>query len=406
MSLKGRTIVLGVTGSIAAYKAADVASKLSQAGARVPVMMTKAALEFITPLTFRSLTHQTAFVDWYDPGSDLAIQHVALAEQADAILVAPATADFLAKLAHGLADDPLSGTILATRAPVLVAPAMDAHMYDHPATQQNVQTLRSRGVTLIGPERGRMASGLTGMGRLSTTETILGTLNLVLGRTGDLAGKRVVVSAGPTEEPMDPVRHISNRSTGKMGFAVAEAARDRGATVTLVTGPAVLLDPVGVKVVRIRTALQMLDAMLTAVRDADVVVMTAAVADFRPAAQAGQKMKKGLGDTMIMELTKNPDIIATVQGNFVKIGFAAESEDLIKNARTKLAEKNLDLVAANDITAPDSGFAVDTNKVILVHRSGKVEDLPLMTKAEVADAILDRAVVLIQERAKQPVTAG
>ncbi|MCX6020389.1 MAG: bifunctional phosphopantothenoylcysteine decarboxylase/phosphopantothenate--cysteine ligase CoaBC, partial [Chloroflexi bacterium] len=230
MGLVGRTIVLGVTGSIAAYKAADLASKLTQAGARVPVILTKAAQEFITPLTFRSLTHQTVYTDWYDAASDLAVAHVHLAETADAIVVAPATADFMAKMVYGLSDDPLAGVLLATRAPVLVAPAMDAHMYDHPATQANLTTLRERGVAIVGPEPGRLASGLVGMGRLSTTEKILAHLGALLGRSGDLVGKNVVVSAGPTEEPMDPVRHISNRSTGKMGFAVAESARDRGAS--------------------------------------------------------------------------------------------------------------------------------------------------------------------------------
>lgn len=401
MRLAGRTIVLGVTGSIAAYKAADLASKLAQAGARVPVIMTKAATEFITPLTFRSLTHQTVYTDWYDANSDLAVSHVHLAETADAIVVAPATADFLAKMVYGLSDDPLGGVILATRAPVVVAPAMDAHMFDHPATQDNLRTLQTRGVSIVGPEAGRLASGLTGMGRLSPTEKIIAYLGAALGRNGDLAGKKVVVSAGPTEEPMDPVRHISNRSTGKMGFAVAEAARDRGASVTLVTGPTFLPDPYGLKTVRIRTALQMLAAMQDAVKDADVVVMSAAVADYRPATNAEQKLKRGEGQGGVMELVENPDIIGSIQGPFVKIGFAAESQDLIQNARKKLSEKNLVMVAANDITAPGSGFAVDTNKVLLVHRDGNVEDLPLMGKDEVADNILDRAVEYLRQRERE-----
>jgi phosphopantothenoylcysteine decarboxylase/phosphopantothenate--cysteine ligase len=314
------------------------------------------------------------------------------------VVVAPATADYLAKIVYGMAEDPLGGVLLATRAKVVVAPAMDAHMYDHPATQENLRTLQSRGVTIVGPESGRLASGLTGMGRLSSTEKIIAYLGAAMGRDGDLAGKRVVVSAGPTEEPMDPVRHISNRSTGKMGFAVAEAARDRGASVTLVTGPTFLTNPFGLKTVRIRTALEMLAAMQDAVKDADVVVMSAAVADYRPAINVEQKLKRGEGGGSVMELVENPDIIGSIQGSFVKIGFAAESQDLIANARKKLTEKNLVMVAANDITAPGSGFAVDTNKVLLVHRDGHVEDLPLMGKDEVADEILDRAVSYLRER--------
>lgn len=400
--LAGKRIVLGVSGSIAAYKGADVASKLVQAGAEVDVIMTRAAQEFITPLTFRSLTHRTVITEWYDPGSELAIQHVALAERADAVVVAPATANFLAKVTAGLADDALSGTVLATRAPVILAPAMDAFMYDNPATQENLTKLRTRGITIVGPGRGRLASGLMGPGRMADTQEILGTLRMVLGRGGPLAGRWVAVSAGPTEEPLDPVRHISNRSSGKMGYAVAEAARDRGARVTLVTGPTALPDPVGIEVVKVRTALQMLDAMTEATRRADVVVMTAAVSDYRPATTAEQKIKKGPSDTMTLELEKNPDIIATIQGHFIKIGFAAESQDLIRNAQQKLAEKNLDLVAANDITAADAGFAVDTNRVLLLDRSGQVEELPLMLKSELAEVILDRAQALLAERGKAP----
>lgn len=397
MSLQGKHVVLGVSGSIAAYKAADLASKLIQSGAQVSVIMTAAAQHFVAPLTFRSITHQPVLTDWFDPASDLAIQHVALAESADAVLIAPATADVLAKLAHGMADDPLTGTVLATAAPVVTAPAMDAHMFDNPATQQNLRLLQERGVVIVGPEAGRLASGLTGMGRLASSEAIIGALSQVLGRTGDLAGRHVVVSAGPTEEPLDPARHITNRSSGKMGYAIAEAARDRGAHVTLITGPTALPNPPGVELRRIRTALELFQAVQQATGVADALIMAAAPADFRPAAVAAQKIKKGAEESMTVELLKNPDILAGTTGSFIKVGFAAESEALLNNARSKLSAKGLHLIVANDITATDSGFDVDTNRVTLVDRDGGVEELPLLLKSEVADRILDRVVSLLAD---------
>ena len=397
MSLQGKHVVLGVSGSIAAYKAADLASKLTQSGAQVSVIMTAAAQHFVAPLTFRSITHQPVLTDWFDPASDLAIQHVALAESADAVLIAPATADVLAKLAHGMADDPLTGTVLATAAPVVAAPAMDAHMFDNPATQQNLRLLQERGVVIVGPEAGRLASGLTGMGRLASSEAIIGALSQVLGRTGDLAGRHVVVSAGPTEEPLDPARHITNRSSGKMGYAIAEAARDRGAHVTLITGPTALPNPPGVELRRIRTALELFQAVQQATGVADALIMAAAPADFRPAAVAAQKIKKGAEESMTVELLKNPDILAGTTGSFIKVGFAAESEALLNNARSKLSAKGLHLIVANDITATDSGFDVDTNRVTLVDRDGGVEELPLLLKSEVADRILDRVVSLLAD---------
>ncbi len=397
MSLQGKHVVLGVSGSIAAYKAADLASKLIQSGAQVSVIMTAAAQHFVAPLTFRSITHQPVLTDWFDPASDLAIQHVALAESADAVLIAPATADVLAKLAHGMADDPLTGTVLATAAPVVAAPAMDAHMFDNPATQQNLRLLQEQGVVIVGPEAGRLASGLTGMGRLASSEAIIGALGQVLGRTGDLAGRHVVVSAGPTEEPLDPARHITNRSSGKMGYAIAEAARDRGAHVTLITGPTALPNPPGVELRRIRTALELFQAVQQTTGAADALIMAAAPADFRPAAVAAQKIKKGAEESMTVELLKNPDILAGTTGSFIKVGFAAESEALLNNARSKLSAKGLHLIVANDITATDSGFDVDTNRVTLVDRDGGVEELPLLLKSEVADRILDRVVSLLAD---------
>ncbi len=404
--LAGKNIVLAVTGSIAAYKAADLASKLTQAGALVDVVLTPAATQFITPLTFRSLTHRPVLSDMFDPTTELAMEHVALAQRANAVLIAPATANTLAKLAWGLADDMALTTVLATKAPVLVCPAMDAGMWENPATQDNVRRLQERGVIFIGPDKGRLASGLMGYGRLANANNIMGTLGWALGRGGDLAGRHIVVGAGPTQESIDPVRHVTNPSSGKQGYTLAEAARDRGAQVTLVTGPSNLADPPCMDVVRVRTAIQMRQAVGKAVAGCDVLIMTAAVSDYRPAAPSLQKVKKTEGN-VTMEMVPNPDILGEVDGPFLKVGFAAESQDLIANATEKLRKKNLVLVAANDITASDAGFAVDTNRILLIHHDGHVEQLPLMSKREVSDAILDKVVALLAERrpAKAPAPA-
>ncbi|MBF8267649.1 MAG: coaBC [Dehalococcoidia bacterium] len=396
--LSGSSVILGVTGSIACYKAADLASKLTQEGAHVDVILTQGASNFITPLTFRSLTHRPVVGDLFDPQSELAVEHVALAQRADIIIVAPATAHVLAKLAHGMADDALTATILASSAPLAVAPAMDGHMYTNPATQENLSKLRERGVTIIGPAEGYLASGLRGIGRLVEVPQIVESLCAILGRRGDLAGKSVVVSAGGTAEPIDPVRVITNRSSGKMGYAVAQAARDRGARVTMVTAPTSLPDPVGVETVHVGTALEMRDAIFRACEDGDVLIMAAAVADYRPVSVAEQKIKKG-GERWSIELIKNPDILAEAPGRVLKVGFAAESQDLLENARTKLVAKGVALMVANDITAPDSGFAVDTNKVYLVDRERGVEELPLLSKYEVGHRILDRVVELLSASA-------
>ena len=395
--LDGKFVALGVTGSIACYKSVDLASKLMQAGALVDVMMTTAATKFLTPLTFRSITHRAVVTDVWDPQSEISMDHVAIAERADVIIVAPATADMIAKIAWGFAEDALTTTILASRAPLIVAPAMDAHMYENPATQENVSKLRSRGVVIAGPAVGRLASGLQGKGRLLETGELLGHLKTVLGRQGDLANRKIVVSAGGTQEPVDPVRVISNRSSGKMGFAIAEAARDRGATAVLVSAPTAIPDPVGVKVIHIGTALEMRDAVLQECVNADALIMAAAVADWRPSEAAGQKVKKRASKTWTIELTKNPDILAEVQtDHLVKVGFAAESQDVLENARVKLAAKGLHLIAANDITASDSGFATDTNRVVLLDSEGVVEELPLMTKYEVGSRILDKVVPMLR----------
>jgi len=395
--LRGRNVVLGVTGSIAAYKAADLTSKLVQAGANVDVILTAAAREFVTPFTFRSLTGRPVYGDMFQPATDEREEHVGLARRADAVVVAPATATTIARLAYGLADDLVALTVLATRAPVLVAPAMDAQMWTAQATQANVATLRSRGVTFVGPEEGRLASGHTGLGRLAEPETILGAVKWVLGRDGDLAGRRVVVSAGGTREPIDPVRFIGNRSSGKQGFALAEAARDRGAQVTLVSTTTALPVPYGVELVTAETVAEMRAAVLSACRAADVLVMAAAVSDFRAAQAGGQKIKKGEGG-LVLELAQTEDILLEVPDTLVKVGFAAETDDLIANAAKKLAAKRLDLICANDVSAADAGFGVDTNRVTILDAKGGVEGLPLLSKYEVARRILDRVVPLLPQR--------
>ena len=392
--LEGKSIVLGVTGSIACYKALDLASKLTQAEALVDTILSYGATRFITPLAFRSITHRPVITDTFDPDSELSVEHVALAQRADMVVAAPATAHFIAKVAAGLADDPLTTTILATQAPVLVAPAMDAHMYDNPATQENLSRLKSRGIAIVGPDMGRLASGLVGMGRLVETPKLMGHISALMGRKGDLAGRTIVVSAGGTQEPLDPVRVITNRSSGKMGYAIAEAARDRGAIVVLVTAPTSLADPVAVQVVKVATALEMRDAVAKAVVNTDALIMAAAVADYRPVSMASQKLKKS-AESWSVELGKNPDILEESRGRFIKVGFAAESEDLLENAREKVARKSLDLIVANDINAEGSGFGTATNKALLVDKAGKVEDLPLMSKQELAHRILDRIQQLL-----------
>jgi phosphopantothenoylcysteine decarboxylase/phosphopantothenate--cysteine ligase len=394
--LEGKHVALGVTGSIACYKAVDLASKLTQEGALVDVIMTKSATRFVTPLAFNAITHRPVVTDIFDPRSELSMDHVAIAERADVIIVAPATANTLARLAWGMADDALAATVLATRAPIILAPAMDANMFQNAATQDNVETLAARGMVIAGPAEGRLASGLVGLGRLLESRELLGYVRMVLGRTGDLADRTIVVSAGGTQEPVDPVRMISNRSSGKMGYAIAEAARDRGAKTVLVAAPTALPDPVGVLVKHTETALEMREAILDASADADALIMAAAVADWRPVTAAPQKIKKGDASTWSIELTKNPDIAAEVQADgLIKVGFAAESEDLAANARSKIVSKGLHLIAANDITAEDGGFGSDNNRVLLIDKEGGVEELPLMTKYEVGHRILDRVAALL-----------
>jgi phosphopantothenoylcysteine decarboxylase / phosphopantothenate---cysteine ligase len=390
LPLSGRRIALGVTGSIAAYKAADLCSKLRQAGAEVEVVMTSAATQFITPLTFQSLTGHDVVADMFAAAE--AEAHVEVARRADALVIAPATADCIANLAHGQTPDMVTLTALATAAPVLVAPAMDNQMWEHAATEANVATLRARGVAFVGPASGRLASGRFGPGRLAEPPEIVAHLRALLGRhTGDLVGRHIVVSAGPTQEPVDPVRFVGNRSTGKMGFAIAEAARDRGADVTLVAGPIALETPPGITRVDVSTVAQMLAALEEATASSHAVIMAAAPADFRPATAAEQKIKKeGGAESLDIQLVKNPDIIATLPGGGVRVGFAAETHDLERYAVEKLSAKRLDFIVANDVTADGSGFGTETNQVTIFHAGGKTEAFPLMSKYEVGHAILDR----------------
>ena len=394
-ALAGKNIVLGVTGSIACYKALDLASKLAQAGANVETILSYGAAQFVTPLAFRSLTHRSVVTDTFDAGSEYSVEHIALARWADLVVIAPATVHCIAKLAAGLADDPLTTTVIATAAPLLVAPAMDANMFDHPATRENLARLRNRGVLLAGPAPGRLASGLTGMGRLLEPAQLLGHIAAALGRNGDLAGRRIIVSAGGTQEAIDPVRVITNHSSGRMGFAIAAAARDRGAAVTLVTAPVSLPDPPLVQVVKTRSAQDMCDAVLSATASADALIMAAAVADYRPATTAAQKIKKTAADEMVIHLDKTTDILATAAGSFIRVGFSAESENLEANAADKVRRKNLDLIVANDITEAGSGFGVDTNRVALIDRALRVERLPLLSKYAVGHRILDRVAALL-----------
>ena len=411
--LKDKHILLGVTGGVAAYKAAFLASRLSQAGAVVDVVMTEAAARFVTPLTFEAVTRRAVHTDLFDlpagggpetpageppvdQGDGRYIPHVALARAADLLVIAPATANTLAKLAHGQADNLLTALALACRAPLLIAPAMESGMWAHPATQANVATLLARGAALVGPATGHLASGASGAGRMSEPDEILDMARLVLARGGEWAGRRVVVSAGGTHEAIDPVRFIGNRSSGKMGFALASAARDRGASVTLVAAATALPDLPGVQMVHVESAGEMCQAVLAACAQADVLVMAAAVADYRPAQAAPQKIKK-TGEALALELTRTPDILAEVarqradgRAPRVTVGFAAETEDLLTNARAKLKSKQLDLIVANDVSAPDSGFEVDTNRATLLWADGRTESLPLMTKQELADTIWEQ----------------
>lgn len=396
-----RCIVLGVTGGIAAYKAADLTSRLVKAGAVVDVIMTDNAQEFVAPLTFQALTHRPVVTEMFALLAETEIGHVSLAKRADVLVIAPATANTIAKLALGMADNMLTTTALATTAPMVIAPAMESAMWLNPVTQQHARTLRERGAVIVGPAEGRLASGASGPGRMAEPIEIFDAVRLVLARSGDLRGRTIVVSAGGTQEPIDPVRFIGNRSSGKMGYAIAEAARDRGAEVILISGPTSLAAPAGVTVINVNTADEMARAVLLNIDGADALIMAAAVADFRPIQAEKQKIKKEAQEGLTLSLVRNPDILARVAERRenrplpLVIGFAAETQDLLANAQEKLRRKRMDMIVANDVTASDSGFGTDTNQVTLIRADGYVEALPLMSKFEVAHRILDEVCRLL-----------
>ena len=390
-SLTGLRIVLAVTGSIGAYKAVGLLRRLRQESAEVNVVMTAGACRFITPLTFEVLSGAHVATDLFESHQEML--HLSLPEQAHAILIAPATANCLAKAALGLADDLLSTMLLTTRCPVIYAPAMDGDMWRHPTVESHVETLRSRGAIIVGPEEGSLASGRVGEGRLAAEETILVALRSAVHPRRDWTGRRLLISAGPTREAIDPVRFISNRSSGKMGYALAEAARARGAEVLLVSGPTAIQPPCGVEVVSVETAEEMNMAILGRFDWAHAVIMAAAVADFRPLHPSPQKLKKNRGPLTTLSLEPTHDILRELSARRTTqllVGFAAETEDLLAHAREKLHAKAVDLLVANDVTASGSGFGSNTNRVLILQRDGATEELPLLTKRELADRILDR----------------
>ncbi len=395
--LRGRRVTLGVTGSISAYKSVEAARRLEDAGAIVDVALTPSAARFIPPLTFRSLVQGEVAADLWDPAAP-AEQHVAMGRRADAMLVAPASATTIAKLAQGIGDNPVTLTALATSAPLVVAPAMDSVMYGQPAVQANLELLKARGVFISGPAIGRLASGGRGLGRLLEPIELAAAVRSAIGRTvGALRGRHIIVTAGGTREPIDPVRYVGNHSSGKMGVAVAEAARDQGAAVTLITTQPPPAGRYGIVVRAVETALEMQQEIQQAARGAHALVMAAAVADYRPAETAASKLKKqdaqtdGQADGLTLALVENPDVIASIEApRLLKVGFAAETDDLIANAQAKIAKKGLAFIAANDVSQPDAGFQVDTNRVVLLDPDGGVERLPLLHKYEVAQALLER----------------
>ena len=393
-------IVLGVTGGIAVYKACELLRLLQKRGIDVFVVMTQNACRFVAPLTFETLSGHPVAVDTFDRPQTWEVEHIALAKRADLFLIAPATANIMGKMACGIADDMLSTTVMATRAPVLVAPAMNTGMWENAAVQQNVKTLRARGVEIVAPVSGHLACGDNGAGKLEDVAVIAERACELLFAKKDMEGLRVMVTAGPSREALDPVRYISNRSSGKMGYAIAQAAQKRGAEVTLLSGPVAIEAPQGVKLVPFTTTQELLDRASELAQEQDLLIQAAAPADYRAKEVASQKIKKQGGEPMTFTLVENPDVAATLgkakRSGQVFVGFAAETNDVLAHARDKLARKNLDMIVANDVTRPGAGFDVDTNIVTLITKDGQ-EALPMMSKAEVAQRILDRALALRRE---------
>lgn len=400
--LQGKKIVLGVTGGIAVYKAVDLVSRLRKAGCEVRVVMTEHAQQFVTPLTFKEISGNAVATSMWNANQEFNVEHIALANWADAFLVAPATANILAKMACGLADDLLSTTLLAAQAPIVVCPAMNTGMYQNPATQENIAKLQERGVTVMPPAVGHLACGTSGPGRLPEPQQIVEFMSAFFaGREGDLRGLRVLVTAAGTREPIDPVRYVGNRSSGKMGYAVAQMAAERGANVLLISGPSALAAPPNVRVVNVETTNEMLEACLAAYGDVDIVIKAAAVADYRPRDVADQKIKKKTDDALTVVMDKNPDILKTLgakKEQQVLVGFAAETQNLLANAREKVVKKNLDMIVANDVTAAGAGFNSDTNIVKFLFANGDVRELEQMPKVDVANKILDEAIRIRNKR--------
>lgn len=400
--LQGKKIVLGVTGGIAVYKAVDLVSRLRKAGCEVRVVMTEHAQQFVTPLTFKEISGNAVATSMWNANQEFNVEHIALANWADAFLVAPATANILAKMACGLADDLLSTTLLAAQAPIVVCPAMNTGMYQNPATQENIAKLQERGVTVMPPAVGHLACGTSGPGRLPEPQQIVEFMSAFFaGREGDLRGLRVLVTAAGTREPIDPVRYVGNRSSGKMGYAVAQMAAERGADVLLISGPSALAAPPNVRVVNVETTNEMLEACLAAYGDVDIVIKAAAVADYRPRDVADQKIKKKTDDALTVVMDKNPDILKTLgakKEQQVLVGFAAETQNLLANAREKVVKKNLDMIVANDVTAAGAGFNSDTNIVKFLFANGDVRELEQMPKVDVANKILDEAIRIRNKR--------
>ena len=398
--MKKPCVVLGVTGGIAVYKACELLRLLQKRGIDVFVVMTQNACRFVAPLTFETLSGHPVAVDTFDRPQTWEVEHIALAKRADLFLIAPATATIMGKMACGIADDMLSTTVMATRAPVLVAPAMNTGMWENAAVQQNIKTLRARGVEIVAPVSGHLACGDSGAGKLEDVEVIAERACELLFAKKDMEGLRVMVTAGPSREALDPVRYISNRSSGKMGYAIAQAAQKRGAEVTLLSGPVAIEAPLGVKLVPFTTTQELLDRASELAREQDLLIQAAAPADYRAKEVAPQKIKKQGGEPMTFTLVENPDVAATLgkakRSGQVFVGFAAETNDVLAHAKDKLARKNLDMIVANDVTRPGAGFDVDTNIVTLITKDGQ-EALPMMSKAEVAQRILDRALALRRE---------
>ncbi|MDR1569396.1 MAG: bifunctional phosphopantothenoylcysteine decarboxylase/phosphopantothenate--cysteine ligase CoaBC [Oscillospiraceae bacterium] len=396
--LSERTVVMGVTGGIAAYKSAEIVRALREYGIAVNVIMTRNACEFVTPLTFETVSANPVVADMFAAPANWEVEHISLAKKADLFLIAPATANVIAKLANGIADDMLTSTALATRARILIAPAMNTGMWENPATVRNVQTLKDRGVYFVGPETGRLANGDTGVGRMSDPQSVALTARMMLTDKRDLEGKRVLVTAGPTREQLDPVRYLTNRSSGRMGYAIAERAVARGASVTLITGPVSIAAPPMVAIVPVETTMQLFQAMIQRVPNQDAVIQAAAPCDFRPAEQSNHKIKKRDGQPIALELLENPDVAAAAgarkQSGQIFVTFAAETENIIENGREKMTRKNADLMVANNVTQEGAGFDVDTNIVTLLTKDA-AQSYPIMSKHDVADLVLDRVADLL-----------